>query len=96
MPRSKGRTGGPWRRCVAQVRAWVRDHGEPCWLCGHPIDLGLDSRHPHSFTVDHAIPLSLGGAPRDLGNLRPAHRFCNLSRGSATKAKPKPPTSRVW
>lgn len=96
QPRSKGRTGRPWIRATARVRAGVRDHGDPCWLCGHAIDLELPARHPDSFSVDHAIPLSLGGSPRDPDNLRPAHLSCNSARGNGAKHTPRPVTSRRW
>lgn len=90
MPRSKGRTGRPWRRIRAQVLA----ESTTCWICGHD---GSD-------TVDHVIPLSRGGDPLDPANLRPAHgvkgcptckRRCNQSRGTRpTFLAPK--ASRNW
>ncbi|WP_084963737.1 HNH endonuclease [Thermoactinospora rubra] len=90
MPRSKGRGGRPWRRIRAQILA----ASQTCWICGHG---GAD-------TVDHVIPLTLGGAPLDPANLRPAHgvkgcpvcrRKCNSSKGNKT-ALPAPRTSRAW
>ena len=97
MPRSKGRTGRPWRRLAAQVRARAAN-GEPCWLCGHPIDLTLPWRDPQSFTVDHARSLATGGAPRDPDNLRPSHRLCNARKGDGTRRRSQPlaRTSRAW
>ena len=62
------------RRIAQRVRA-----GEPCALCGQPIDLGLPYPHPDSFTVDHTVPTSQGGAD-DLDLLRPAHNACNRQR----------------
>lgn len=82
MSRSKGRTGRPWRRVRAQVLA-VSD---VCHLCGKP---GAD-------TVDHVIPLSLGGPPLDPANLRPAHSRCNSRRGNRMTARPPLNTSRQW
>lgn len=94
MARHAGRAGRPWRRTAATIRAQVRDLGKPCGLCGHPIDLNLPATHPMSFTVEHMDPLSLGGAPRDLSRLCPAHRSCNSRRGN----RPIQPaaTSRAW
>ncbi|WP_433445665.1 HNH endonuclease [Nonomuraea sp. CA-141351] len=91
MARSKGRSGRPWRRVRAQVLAASRI----CWLCGHD---GAD-------TVDHVIPLSLGGDPLDLANLRAAHgvrgcptcgRKCNSARGNRMTTGPAPLQSRAW
>ena len=36
-----------------------------CWLCGHPIDLTLPYNHAYGWTLDHVVPLSLGGDPLD-------------------------------
>ena len=57
-------------------------YGATCWLCSHPIDLGLPRRNPAGLSIDHVIPLALGGARRDLTNLRPAHLRCNQRRGA--------------
>jgi len=35
-----------------------------------------------SFTVDHVVPVSMGGPLSDPGNVRPAHRICNMKRGT--------------
>jgi 5-methylcytosine-specific restriction endonuclease McrA len=45
-----------------------------CHLCGGAIP-SLDDLH-----MDHVIPLILGG-PHAADNIRPAHAFCNLSKG---------------
>lgn len=63
--------------------------GSFCWLClargCTPGDAWIDpeAKHPHplSFTRDHVIPVSVGGAD-DLMNLRPAHKICNERRGN--------------
>jgi 5-methylcytosine-specific restriction endonuclease McrA len=86
MPRSKGRTGRPWRRIREQVLA----ASTICHLCGHA---GAD-------TVDHVIPVSKlphnHPLVRDPANLRPAHRSCNSAKGAGRKPTPKPQTSRNW
>lgn len=99
MARTAGRSGRPWRRAQAVVRAQVRDHHRPCHLCGHPIDLTLPATHRQSFTVDHLDPLALGGPPRDLDRLAPAHRSCNSRRGTTTVEHhhaTRTSTSRPW
>ncbi|MEU8270145.1 HNH endonuclease [Sphaerisporangium sp. NPDC049002] len=93
MPRSKGRTGRPWRRITQQLR--TSPGGDICWLCGHAIDLTLPAAHPMSWTADHVDPISRGGAPRDPRLLKPAHRRCNSKRGNRTPV-PAFRTSRAW
>lgn len=55
-------------------------HGAQCSLCSGPIDLALRSPDPMSYSVDHVVPLYLGGADA-LDNVRPAHRTCNTRKG---------------
>ena len=54
-----GIRGRPWRR----TRAAILSQSDICHLCGHP----------GSGDIDHLIPRSLGGDPKDPGNLAPAH-----------------------
>ena len=105
MTRSIGRSGGRWRRRVAQVRAQVADHGEPCAVCGMDIDLTIPAKHSRAFSVDHIEPLGMNGSPLDIGNLRPAHHGCNSARGNrmrkrtrVTRTNSDTPTnvSREW
>jgi 5-methylcytosine-specific restriction endonuclease McrA len=91
MARSPGRTGHRWRRLVTHVQR----RADPCWLCGHPIDWDAEPRTPKSFSVDHIVPLSLGGDPLDPANAATAHYGCNSARQNKT-VTPRPPTSRAW
>ena len=65
--------------------------GEPCALCGQPIDLSLPQtyidprdgkrkRAPWSLEVDEIVPVSRGGACWG-SNCQPAHRICNQKAG---------------
>jgi 5-methylcytosine-specific restriction endonuclease McrA len=96
MPRSRGRGGRPFRRLLALVRAT----SQTCWRCGHLIDMTLDhQRDPMGSTLDHVIPLSLGGDPLDPANARHAHRRCNSKRGNRITRRDRSedlPTSRAW
>jgi hypothetical protein len=68
-----------------------------CWLCGGAIDPALPYTHPLSWTADHVHPIGAGGDVH--GELKPAHRSCNSSRGKGTNRTPKlnpTPTSRRW
>ena len=84
--RSRVRRGGrPYRRLAARLKAESR----VCWICGLPIDPELKSPHPLSFTLDHVVPVSMGGAVSGPGNsYLPAHRVCNMKRGTG-RGKPK-------
>ena len=84
MARSDGRAGSRWRR----LRRQVLDASDICWLCGKP---GADE-------VDHILPLSqFPELAHDLGNLRPAHKSCNSSKGAGTGgATQQMPRSRRW
>lgn len=63
-----------------------------CFLCGGPIPTMKE------MEVDHIQPLSQGGAPLDLANVRPSHPTCNRRRGTKTleEYKPLPRASRPW
>ena len=81
------------------ARSRVRDivkarilSGEPCALCGQPIELdapqwyvdpkdGRRKRAPWSWEVDEIVPVSKGGSPYDPANVQPAHRICNQRAG---------------
>lgn len=65
--------------------------GEPCAICGQPIDVarawivdddGRRKRDPLSCECDEVVPVSRGGSPVDLENVRPVHRICNERRGA--------------
>jgi 5-methylcytosine-specific restriction endonuclease McrA len=73
-------------KVYAQVVA--RD-GWWCHLCGDLIDPNLSRFDRMAMTMDHLIPVSLGGSD-DPGNLRPAHRSCNSKRSN------KPLSRAVW
>lgn len=67
-----------------------------CWLCGEIIDNKLDWPDPMSYSIDHVVPLSAGGAELDQANMRDAHLKCNQRRGRARGKAPTNPTSRPW
>ena len=84
-----------------QIIARWRAIGDPCHLCGKPIDytLGMivDKRtgkkrmHPMAFVVDEIVPVSQGGDPLQFSNTQPAHWICNSRKGDG---RPKAPTER--
>jgi len=86
------RTNGSARDRIRQ--RW-RSLGQPCAICGQPIDYSLgmvrDPRtgrmrpHPMSFVVDEIVPVRFGGSPISMANTRPAHWICNARRGDGTR-----------
>lgn len=96
---------------VALVRRRV-ENGEPCGICGKPIDLdapqwhidpkdGKRKRAPWSLECDEIVPISRGGSPIDPANVQPAHRACNLRKGGGKRpnkasAAISGTTSRAW
>jgi 5-methylcytosine-specific restriction endonuclease McrA len=69
----------------------LNKYGTSCHLCNGEIDLNAPrqakKRGPLSegwekgLHIDHVIPIALGGSDT-LDNVRPAHAFCNLSKGA--------------
>lgn len=58
----------------------IKAHGKRCHLCGKAVDVST-ANQPKSATMDHVVPLALGGW-HDLNNLRPAHHLCNSLKGA--------------
>lgn len=52
---------------------WAKVKDKVCGICHRPILQG------QPWHLDHVVPVKLGGAD---GPRQPAHRFCNLSKGS--------------
>lgn len=112
MPSSNPRYNavGGWRArnaVMAACRARAAA-GEPCALCGMPIDVargwivdadGKRKRDPLSCECDEVVPVSRGGSPVDLENVRPVHRICNERRGAGRdvlrRSKPSDTAKRL-
>lgn len=52
-----------------------------CWICCEPIDSTLSGSDRWGPTMDHVMPLSLGG-DHSYANIRSAHRHCNTTKGA--------------
>jgi hypothetical protein len=55
-----------------------------CRLCGGKIDKELSWPHPQSATIDHIIPMALGGGHLKK-NVQAAHLVCNTAKGARVK-----------
>lgn len=69
-----------YRRSTPPEYLARRDGGD-CGICGDPIDLGAEYPDPQSASIDHIVPVSLGGSDEET-NLRLAHLVCNIRRGN--------------
>jgi len=74
--KAKAATGAP----VILTEIAERDSYR-CGLCAEPVDMSIAWPDPQSKSLDHVIPLSLGGA-HDPTNTQLAHLFCNVSKGN--------------
>lgn len=82
VPKDDPRSSAQWKR----IRAEILDESDICWIC----------KHPGANSIDHVIPVKLGGAMFDPANLRPAHLRCNQKKGVKPGAQLRNPTSRRW
>jgi 5-methylcytosine-specific restriction endonuclease McrA len=71
--------------------------GEPCWLCGQPIDYRLKFPHPRSWSLDHIVPIA--DNPRlalNPTNYRSAHLDCNNYRQTGEPPIELGVPSEIW
>lgn len=61
--------------------------GGTCGICAGPIDRRLKWPHPDSPSIDHILPLSMGGA-HEQENAQWAHLACNLRKGNRLSETP--------
>ena len=74
-----------WQRLSARVlRAWRGEHGNWCPGYGRPAHRASD------LTVDHVVPLAVGGAPFEIGNCAVLCRSCNSTKGASEPARGYP------
>lgn len=55
--------------------------GEPCGICGLPVDGSLKGPDPMSASLDHINPLAAHGGHDD-DNLQLTHLGCNARKGA--------------
>lgn len=80
-----------WLLKVGIRRALIRQQLGICSICGHLISDETDPDVEARPSIDHVIPITMGGEDRP-GNLLAAHRGCNTAKGS------EPPTDcqLIW
>lgn len=62
---------------------YIRDRYK-CHLCKGKINMLLRFPHPKSPSIDHLIPISMGGGHTKV-NVKAAHLFCNMSKHNGSK-----------
>jgi 5-methylcytosine-specific restriction endonuclease McrA len=77
--RSRGRVK-PSAATYTDREIFERD-GWRCHLCGGRVDPEVDRRHPDGATIDHLVPISLGGDDEP-ANVATAHWKCNRDKGT--------------
>lgn len=73
---------GSFKTPYQKQRARILNTETICAICGMPVDKSLKFPHPMSPTIDHIVPVSLGGHPSDPDNLQLAHLKCNQVKSS--------------
>lgn len=71
----------------------------PCLMGGVPVRRDVAPNDPLYATLQHHVPLALGGKPRDWNNAGVAHLRCNVTLGDGTKGirvVPAFETSERW
>ena len=81
------RTGRPMGKAWDALRKTVIAAADACAICGEVVDKSLQWNDPLAPTVDHIVPLALGGHPSDPTNLQLAHRSCNARDGARVGGK---------
>ena len=66
-------------------KAILRKTATVCALCGMPFDKSLKYPNPMSISIDHIMPVTLGGRST-LDNLQATHLICNKEKGKKVLA----------
>lgn len=80
LKRNRPDFDGKDRGIYTHNKAILRKTAQVCALCGMPIDKTLKYPNPMSISIDHIIPVALGGQST-LDNLQATHLICNKEKG---------------
>lgn len=91
--RSDKRLCDPCRRMKSKRHrsspgALAKRDGTDCGICGQPVDMDLAYPDLMRGSVDHIIPVALGGPLSDPENLQLAHLRCNLIKQARADYRP--------
>ena len=72
---------------------YVRD-GWTCGLCNEGVDGSLRWPHDMSASLDHVVPISLGG-PHLYSNVQLAHLGCNVAKRDSLEVGSESPAEAL-
>lgn len=78
--RKRARKYGVQYEYINPRTIYERDHWQ-CGICGQPVDPRLTYPHRMSASLDHVVPMSLGGDHLTT-NVQCAHLKCNMDKGA--------------
>lgn len=78
--RRKARRASGKREAIYRAYICSRDKWR-CHICGKKVNGKLKNPHPKSATLDHVIPLAVGGT-HEKKNIKLAHMICNATKGA--------------
>ena len=81
---------GPHRAVYEKNKRRLLKTTTHCEICGGEINRNIKWPDPLSPVCDHRIPISKGGHPSSLDNMRIVHNFCNRAKGDKLFAETKP------
>lgn len=87
LKRNRPDMDGPEQGIYKHNRAILRKTATVCALCGMPFDKSLKYPNPMSISIDHIIPVALGGKST-IDNLQATHLICNKAKGKKVIIKP--------
>jgi hypothetical protein len=79
-----GKSGGKRQRARRHLRQLIERQGGLCTECGLALKvdlIGYPGMHAEKPTIDHVVPLSMGG-PNSIDNLEAVHQRCNGLRAA--------------
>lgn len=91
--RGRARRFGCTIESVNKNEVYERDNWT-CHICGERVPRDVEDNHPLHASIDHVIPLSLGGS-HSMSNVRLAHRQCNRNYYEEQKRMYEIPTNVV-
>ena len=86
LKRNRPDMDGIDRGIYAHNKSILRKTAMVCALCGMPLDKSLKYPDPMSISIDHIIPVKLGGKST-IDNLQATHLICNKEKGAKMLSK---------
>ena len=76
-------------------KAILRKTATVCALCGMPLDKSLKYPDPLSISIDHILPVALGGKST-IDNLQATHLICNKENSTVPTREKSIPQYIDW